>query len=33
MTIIVLSDAELEENMDSLPLFIAKVEEKNWIKI
>jgi hypothetical protein len=29
---IALSDAELEENLENLPLLIAKVEEKDWFK-
>jgi hypothetical protein len=29
----VLSDAELEEQLKNLPLLIAKIEEKNWIKL
>jgi len=28
----VLSDAELEESLENLPLLAAKVDEKDWIK-
>jgi hypothetical protein len=29
---IVLSDAELEESLENLPLLIAQVEQRHWIK-
>jgi hypothetical protein len=29
---IVLSDAELEENLENLPLLVAQVEEHSWTK-